>query len=299
MAWFRDAPPARLCRGATWDWSRPYILGIVNVTPDSFSDGGQFASLETAVAFGERLIAEGADGLDIGGESTRPGASAVSIEDELARVVPVIRALVARGAVVSVDTTKAAVARNALNAGAQIINDVAMGDPPAVLGGIARDAGAAYIRMHSRGTPATMRALTDYRDVVADVAASLQADAQALESQLASTPRASSSTRGSASRNVPISRFPCSPASHASAPSATLCAWGRRARASSTTATRTRRTGPPRARMPRTARVAPRPRSPFVSTPASRYSAFTTSSPSAKPRVWHTPSVCSRDPEAP
>lgn len=163
-----------------WDWSRPYVLGIVNVTPDSFSDGGRYATTDAAVAHGERLLAEGADALDIGGESTRPGAAPVPEAEELARVLPVIRALVARGALVSVDTTKSVVAAAALDAGARIINDVGMGEPPGRLGRVAAERGAAYILMHSRGSPATMASLAHYDDPVEDVVAELAAGAEAL-----------------------------------------------------------------------------------------------------------------------
>ncbi|MEI8257184.1 MAG: dihydropteroate synthase [Deltaproteobacteria bacterium] len=163
-----------------WDWSRPYILGILNVTPDSFSDGGLHAGETAALAHAERLLLDGADAIDVGGESTRPGAPAVSADEESARVVPVIRALVARGVLVSVDTTKAAVAHAALEAGARILNDVGMGDSLESLAPIAVAHGAAYLRMHSRGTPATMTSLTDYADVVATVCTDLARDAAAL-----------------------------------------------------------------------------------------------------------------------
>ncbi|MFO0610579.1 MAG: dihydropteroate synthase [Polyangiales bacterium] len=173
-------PPTLQLRHARWDWSRPYLLGVVNVTPDSFSDGGRVRT-EDAVRHALALVAEGADALDVGGESTRPGAPPVTEAEELARVVPVVEALAARAGVpVSVDTTKAAVAEAALAAGAEVLNDVGMGDPPATLGTVAARAGAAYLAMHARGTPATMRALTDYDDVVHDVARALGATADAL-----------------------------------------------------------------------------------------------------------------------
>lgn len=163
-----------------WDWSRPYILGILNVTPDSFSDGGLHASEAAAMAHAERLLSEGADAIDVGGESTRPGAVAVSADEEASRVVGVIRALSARGVLVSVDTTKASVARAGLEAGARILNDVGMGDPLETLASVALAHDAAYLRMHSRGTSATMATLTDYPDVVASVCADLARDASAL-----------------------------------------------------------------------------------------------------------------------
>lgn len=161
---------------AVWDWSRPYLLGILNVTPDSFSDGGLFLDTERAVARGLALVAAGADALDIGGESTRPGATPVSPSLELQRVIPVVEALAARCRVpISIDTTKAEVARAALQAGARILNDVGTGDPPEVLGAVAAHAGAAYIAMHSRGSieSEAMRAASAYGDVVFEVRAAL------------------------------------------------------------------------------------------------------------------------------
>jgi dihydropteroate synthase len=149
---------------------RPLVLGIVNVTPDSFSDGGRLTSPEAAVAHGLELVRQGADLLDVGGESTRPGAAEVSPELELERVLPVVEALAARAGVpVSVDTSKAAVARRCLEAGAQVVNDVtALGDPdmPAVV----QSFRAGVILMHMQGTPATMQLAPHYDDVVRDLA---------------------------------------------------------------------------------------------------------------------------------
>ncbi|WP_232676493.1 dihydropteroate synthase [Nocardioides sp. R-C-SC26] len=126
-------------------------MGVVNVTPDSFSDGGRYASTETAIAHGRRLLADGADLLDVGGESTRPGATRPVVAEELARVIPVISGLVAAGAVVSVDTMRAEVAAAALDAGAVVVNDVSGGlADPAVLDVVA-GAGATYVAMHWRG----------------------------------------------------------------------------------------------------------------------------------------------------
>jgi dihydropteroate synthase len=134
------------------------MMGIINVTPDSFFDGGKFRNWEAAVAQGERLVAEGADFLDIGGESTRPNAAFVSEEEELARVIPVIRELSRRVSVpISVDTTKAAVARAAVEAGACIINDVAAGTSGEEMFSVLRETGAGYVLMHIRGTPQTMQ----------------------------------------------------------------------------------------------------------------------------------------------
>ncbi len=168
--------------GATWDWGRPYVLGILNVTPDSFSDGGRFAGVDAAVERARMMVAEGADALDVGGESTRPGARAVDVAEELRRVVPVIAAL--RRAVsvpISVDTTKAAVARAALEAGASIVNDVGMGGEGAALARVAASYGAVYIAMHARGTPATMSSKDQYDDVVGTVVDDLRAFAERLQ----------------------------------------------------------------------------------------------------------------------
>lgn len=174
---------APLTLGSTvWDWSRPYLLAIVNVTPDSFSDGGLYATVEAAVAHGLSLVEAGADALDLGGESTRPDASPVTADEELARVIPVIEALASRVRVpLSIDTTKARVARAALRAGATIVNDVGVGEDAASLGRVAAEEGAAYIAMHARGTPATMRSLTRYDDVAAEVASELAVRVRALE----------------------------------------------------------------------------------------------------------------------
>jgi dihydropteroate synthase len=138
-------------RGVVLDWSRPYVVGVLNVTPDSFSDGGRYLAAEAAIEHGLALVAAGADVVDVGGESTRPGAAAVSAEDEAGRVEPVVRGLAAAGALVSIDTTKASVARVALAAGAEIVNDIAGGlfDPAIVE--VAAAAGAAYVCGHVRG----------------------------------------------------------------------------------------------------------------------------------------------------
>jgi dihydropteroate synthase len=149
---------------------RPRIMGIVNVTPDSFSDGGRWLDAEAAVAHGLRLEAEGADILDIGGESTRPGAEPIGADEELRRVIPVIAALAKRArALISVDTRHAAVMRRAADAGAAIINDVAaLGhDPDAV--GVAAEAGLPVVLMHAQGDPRTMQLDPRYEDVVLDV----------------------------------------------------------------------------------------------------------------------------------
>ena len=155
---------------------RTLIMGILNVTPDSFSDGGQFVSADQAVAYAEQMIAEGADIIDVGGESTRPGGEPVSVEEEIARVVPVIEALSARVSTpISVDTTKSEVARAALDAGAAIVNDIsALRFDFYVADAVAR-AGAGLVLMHSRGTPATMHRMPPVADIMDEVVSSLRA----------------------------------------------------------------------------------------------------------------------------
>lgn len=150
--------------------SRGAVMGILNLTLDSFSDGGRFFHPEAAVARALEMEAEGAEIIDIGGESTRPGSEPVSEAEELARVIPVIRQLAGRlQAVISVDTSKAAVARAAVEAGAGIINDVTAlrGDP--AMPRVAAESGAGIILMHMQGTPRTMQAAPHYEDVVAEV----------------------------------------------------------------------------------------------------------------------------------
>jgi dihydropteroate synthase len=148
-------------------------MGIVNVTPDSFSDGGLFLDADAAVEHGRRLAEEGADILDVGGESTRPGADPVSEEEELRRVVPVVAGLAGR-ARVSIDTTKAVVAREALSAGASIVNDVSALRFDAEMAGVVADAGAGCCLMHMLGEPRTMQRDPRYEDVVGEVRAFLE-----------------------------------------------------------------------------------------------------------------------------
>ena len=155
---------------------RTLIMGILNVTPDSFSDGGEFFSLDSALAHAERMIAEGADIIDVGGESTRPGGAAiVSADEEVKRVLPVIRELVKRFDVpISIDTTKASVARAALDAGAAIVNDIsALRFDPEVANEAAR-LGAGLILMHSRGTPGSLHGLPPVADIIEEVTSSLR-----------------------------------------------------------------------------------------------------------------------------
>jgi dihydropteroate synthase len=160
------------------DLSRPRVMGIVNVTPDSFSDGGHHDDARTAIAHCERLVAEGADILDIGGESTRPGAPRVDADSEWARIEGVLAAAVTLGVPVSVDTYKPEVMRRALEAGADIINDVQALQMPGALAAVA-GSGAGVCLMHMRGEPASMMDLAVYEDVVEEVAAFLGRRAQA------------------------------------------------------------------------------------------------------------------------
>lgn len=149
---------------------RPLIMGILNVTPDSFSDGGRHADTPAAIDHAHRMIADGADIIDIGGESTRPGAAAVGIAEEIARVVPVITELrTSTDTILSVDTTKADVARAALDAGAHIVNDVSALTHDAAMADVTRDAGAGVVLMHRQGTPRTMQQAPQYADVSAEV----------------------------------------------------------------------------------------------------------------------------------
>lgn len=148
------------------------ILGIVNVTPDSFSDGGKYLGPETAIAHGISLVQQGADIVDVGGESTRPDATPVPVDEEMARVLPVVEGLVANNILVSVDTSKAAVADRMLAAGAKIINDVTAGRDPA-MADVVKKHKAGVILMHMQGTPQTMQLDPRYDDVAREVAAEL------------------------------------------------------------------------------------------------------------------------------
>lgn len=167
----------RVAPGVAFGPDRPGVMGIINTTPDSFSDAGLAFAVDgdpaPAIAHGRALAAAGADLVDVGGESTRPGAAAVDAATEMARVVPVVEALAADGVLVSIDTTKAAVAEAALDAGAVVVNDVSAGrfDPDLLALVVERD--VPYVLMHMQGTPRTMQADPTYGDVVADVAAFL------------------------------------------------------------------------------------------------------------------------------
>ncbi len=152
---------------------RTLVMGILNVTPDSFSDGGEHLGFEAAIEHGRRLLADGADILDIGGESTRPGAERAPVEVELGRVLPVVRELARTGATISVDTMRAEVAAEAVAAGAALINDVSGGlADPEMLATVA-ELQVGYVAMHWRGHSTVMQQLTRYDDVVTDVAAEL------------------------------------------------------------------------------------------------------------------------------
>lgn len=149
-------------------------MGVLNVTPDSFSDGGQFFSFDRAIAHAEQMIAEGADIIDVGGESTRPGSEFVSEADEMRRVIPVIERLRSSSSIpISIDTTKSSVARAALEAGAEIVNDISgLRFDPAIADEVAR-AKAGLVLMHSRGTPKDMQQLPPVEDVISEVVSSL------------------------------------------------------------------------------------------------------------------------------
>jgi len=177
-----EPPRSWPIRGGELSLQKPVIIGIINVTPDSFSDGGHLPSVEAAISHGERLMADGSRLLDVGGESTRPGARPVPADEEIARVVPVIAGLIKRGiSPVSVDTRKADVARAALDAGAAVVNDVSGLQYDPELAAVVAPADAGMILMHTRGTPATMDDLARYAHVAPEVAAELAATAEKAE----------------------------------------------------------------------------------------------------------------------
>ena len=163
--------------------ARPHIMGIVNVTPDSFSDGGHYFSPESAVEQGLRLVEQGADMVDVGGESTRPGSDPVSVEEELARVLPVIEALARKIRVpISIDTCKSTVAQRALEVGASMINDVSAGRFDPVILTVAARAGVPLIMMHMKGRPKDMQVNPVYTDLMGEIKAFLaDANQRALE----------------------------------------------------------------------------------------------------------------------
>lgn len=168
-----------VCADRVLDISRPVVMGVLNVTADSFSDGGRYRSFEAALAHGRAMVAAGAGIIDVGGESTRPGARPVSLQEELDRVLPVIEAL--RGelaAVISIDTMKPAVMSAAVAAGAGMVNDVLALQAPGAIAAVAASQ-AAVCLMHMQGTPQTMQSAPQYADVVGEVGAFLQARADA------------------------------------------------------------------------------------------------------------------------
>jgi dihydropteroate synthase len=154
--------------------ARTLVVGVVNVTPDSFSDGGEWLDPAAAITHGLDLLTEGADIIDVGGESTRPGATRPGVSEELRRVLPVVRELVAAGACVSIDTMRAAVAEAAIAAGARLVNDVSGGRSDPGMLGLVADAGVAYVCMHWRGHSEDMQSRACYADVVAEVIAELR-----------------------------------------------------------------------------------------------------------------------------
>lgn len=175
-------PPHSLwrLRSVTLEAATPLIMGIVNVTPDSFSDGGSFLAADQAIAHAHELVGEGAHIVDVGGESTRPGAADVPVAEELSRVIPVIKELAAADVVVSVDTSKVEVAAAAIDAGAQVINDVT-GFQTEPMQEIAAEAGCGVVVMHMAGTPRTMQENPLYVDVVAEVGSFLVRQAELLQ----------------------------------------------------------------------------------------------------------------------
>ena len=168
------------CATFEFDERMPIIMGILNVTPDSFSDGGDHATFDEAVAHAHHMLEEGAQIIDVGGESTRPGSDEVSIEEEIGRVAEVVRVLSGEGACVSIDTRHPEVARVAVENGAAIINDISGFRDPAMVQ-LACECDAGLVVMHMRGTPDTMQTLTDYDDVVAEVCDYLRDQAAMLE----------------------------------------------------------------------------------------------------------------------
>ena len=166
-----DHQPAANREERTANRTPAAVMGILNCTPDSFSDGGRLTTVDAAVAAGVRMVEEGAAWLDVGGESSRPGAEPVPVDEELARVAPVIRGLRAAGvtATISIDTTKAAVARAALDAGATAINDITAGADPAMLP-LAAERGCRLVLMHMQGIPRTMQRAPKYADISGEIA---------------------------------------------------------------------------------------------------------------------------------
>ena len=173
------------CRGKTLILGdRTHVMGILNLTPDSFSDGGRYIDVQRAVAHTQLMVEEGATLVDIGGESSRPGALPVSVDEELARILPVIRAVVdSVDVLISVDTYKAEVARQALEAGAHLVNDITALRADPAMGSVVAKMKAGLILMHIKGTPRTMQQAPQYDDVVSEVHASLHESIETAEKQ--------------------------------------------------------------------------------------------------------------------
>jgi dihydropteroate synthase len=164
-----------LIRDSSFNWGeKTYLMGILNVTPDSFSDGGEFDNLESALLQAQQMIEQGADLIDIGGQSTRPGAAEISLGEELERVIPVIKQLRQKTSIpISIDTTKAKVAQAAIEAGADIVNDISGGTfEPEMFSTVAK-LDTPIILMHLRGNPQTMQQLTDYQDLIGEISSFL------------------------------------------------------------------------------------------------------------------------------
>lgn len=174
--------PILLMRGRRLVLDRPMVMGVLNVTPDSFSDGGRYLDSGAAVKHALEMVEEGADLIDIGAESSRPGAEPVSEAEELHRLIPVVQEVCRHVSVpVSVDTTKAAVARAAIEAGAAVVNDISAGQADPAMTGVVAEAGAGLVLMHRQGTPQTMQRAPQYGSVVDDVRDFLRGRMQAAE----------------------------------------------------------------------------------------------------------------------
>lgn len=160
-----------IIRGQSFPWGvRSYLMGILNVTPDSFSDGGEFDSLDSAIAQGAKIVKSGGDIIDVGGQSTRPGAAQISLDEELNRVLPIIQALRKQlDTPISIDTTRAEVAKAAVKAGADIVNDISGATFDEAMLSVVAELGVPIILMHIRGNPETMQKLTDYQDLVGEI----------------------------------------------------------------------------------------------------------------------------------
>ncbi|MCC3412694.1 MULTISPECIES: dihydropteroate synthase [unclassified Microcoleus] len=170
-----DNPAKIIIRNKTFEWGkRTYLMGVLNVTPDSFSDGGDFNTIESALAQAENMVKSGVDIIDIGGQSTRPGAAEISLEEEIDRVIPVIEMLRQKADIfssvpISVDTTRAQVAKAAIEAGADIVNDISGATFDSEMLSTVAQLQVPIILMHIRGTPQTMQKLTDYQDLIGEI----------------------------------------------------------------------------------------------------------------------------------